>query len=283
MKSISSFFRVGGSSLMVLAPAGAQVPNTFRHVEVDPCLRGHLLTEMQRFRGGMYLSDGAILPSELTKDGRHSLPIDDHSWHVLTLRGDGSVCACLRFLEQNSARQFDSLSVRHAALTRSDHWAPRLRQAVEGEMAFARNARINFGEVGGWAIAPDRRLTMEPLRTILATYGLLELLGSCCGIATATRRHGSAPILRKIGLEPLVVNGEELPAYYDPRYRCEMEVLRFDSRFPNPKFRNWIDELACFLTSAPVIANRGPQPMPVLEPRRIPVGMLPAPALAGSF
>ncbi len=237
---------------------------------------------MQRFRGGVYLNDGAIRPEALSKDGRHILPIDDDSWHVLTLRPDGTVCACLRFLEQR-ARHFEHLWVRQAALMRSETWAPRLRKAVESEMTYSRAARISFGEVGGWAIAPDRRLTMEPLRTILATYGLLELLGSCSGIATATRRHGSAPMLRKIGLSPLVIDGTELPAYYDPRYQCEMEVLRFDSRYPNPKFRNWVSELSSFLTTAPVISSRGLLPSLVQGPRRLPVAALPSPALAGTF
>ncbi len=282
MKSITSLFRAGGSSFIVLAPVGAQVSDTFRTIEVNAGLREHFLAEMQRFRGGVYMSDGAILPGELTNDHRHRLPIDENSWHVLTLRNDGTICACLRYLEQ-PARHFDHLLVRQAALMQSNHWAPKLKWAVEREMAIAKVARISFGEVGGWAISPERRLTMEPLRTILATYGLLELLGGCAGIATATRRHGSAPILRKIGLTPIVVDGEELPAYYDPKYRCEMEVLRFDSRNPNPKFRNWVNELASMLTAAPVICNRDPQRRPVRVPAMVPVPSVPAPALAGLF
>ncbi len=281
MKSIVSFLRSGGGSLVVLAPSSCRIPRVFRCVDVDPRLRLDLLAEMQRFRGGVYLSDGAILPGQLTRDGRHSLPIDESSWHVLTLRSNGSVCACLRFLEQTPSRRFDDLWVRHAALMRSPVWAPRLKRAVETEMAQARNARLSFGEVGGWAISPDRRRTMEPLRTILATYGLLELLGSCLGIATATRRHDSAPILRKIGLSPLVIDGTEVPSYFDPGYRCEMEVLRFDSRFPNPKFRDWVDELSSFLASAPVICNRVEAPARDLRP--VPIGATPAPVLAGSF
>lgn len=282
MKSITSLFRAGGSSFIVLAPAGTQVSNAFRTVEVDAGLREHFLAEMQRFRGSVYRDDGAILPSELTNDGRHYLPVDDNSWHVLTLQSDGTICACLRYLEQ-PARHFDQLLVRQAALMQSSIWAPKLKWAVEREMLAAKRAGISFGEVGGWAISPERRLTMEPLRTILATYGLLELLGSCSGIATATRRHGSAPILRRIGLAPIVVDDEELPAYYDPKYRCEMEVLRFDSRCPNPKFRNWVNELASLLKAAPVICNRDPRRSAQRVPVMVPAASVPTPALAGLF
>jgi hypothetical protein len=113
--------------------------------------------------------------------------------------------------------------------------------------------RIAFGEVGGWAVAERHRGTLEPLRIILATYGLLELLGGCSGVATATFRHGSASILRRIGLSSLMTDGAALPPYYDPNYDCEMEVLRFDSRSPNPKYRPAVRELASVLTSASVI------------------------------
>ena len=127
------------------------------------------------------------------------------------------------------------------------------RSAVEWQMADARRMRVGFGEVGGWAVAADRRWTLEPLKIILATYGLLELLGSCIGVATATFRHSSATILRRIGLESLCADGVELPPYFDERYGCEMEVLRFDSRFPSPKYRAWVAEFSASLADAPVI------------------------------
>jgi hypothetical protein len=227
---------------------------------------------MQRFRGDVYVTDGAIQPSDLTKDGRHSLPIDEDSWHVLTLRSDGTVCACLRFLRHRMGCRFDHLVVRHSALMQSPVWAPKLKKAAEAEMEYAERERISFGEVGGWAIAPDRRLSTEPLRTLLATYGLLGMLGGCCGLATATHRHGSASILQRVGLSPLVVDDAVMPAYYDPRYRCEMEVLRFDSRIPNPRFRGWIAELAAALAQAPVICGRGMYDLPARQPQLLPFG-----------
>lgn len=283
MKSIIDFLQPGGTSLVVIPPKGGQIPAIFRNRKVNSNLRKELLAGMQRFRGSIYLNDQAIMPQELTEDGRHSVPIDEDSWHVLTLRTDGSICACLRFLLQESGRGFDDLWVRHAALAKSPLWGAKLQKAVETEMAYARGEGLWFGEVGGWAIAPERRMTMEPLRTILATYGLLQLLGGCAGIATATLRHGSAPILRKIGLSPLFIDGLPLPAYYDPRYRCDMEVLRYDSRSPNPKFQNWVDELAAHLTSAPVIGDSRPVEIPRRDSCTLPLGATPQPALAGIF
>jgi hypothetical protein len=239
---------------VVLPPARLPVSGQFRNVQAGRRRYDEFLTAMQRFRGEVYLSDGAIQASDLV-DGRHELSIDTESWHVLSLDSSGRICACLRYLEEREADEFDDLWVRHAALARSPELGPRFRRAVEMEMNRARSMRISFGEVGGWAVAESHRGTMEPLRIILAMYGLLQLRGGCAGVATATFRHGSAPILRRIGLNSLVAEGEELPPYFDPTYGCQMEVLRFDSRFPNPKYQNSIAELSSALVGAPVFCR----------------------------
>jgi hypothetical protein len=265
----------------ILPPARGLVSNVFRNVTVNKQRHNDLMAAMQRFRGRIYTGDGAVRASDLTADGRHRVRADDESWHVLTLDQNGQVCACLRYLQEERARGFDDLWVRHAALTRLAALGRKFRTAVEAEMARARQMRIGFGEVGGWAVAEDRRGTLEPLRIILATYGLLELLGGCAGVATATSRHSSASMLRRIGLRSLQVDGEDLPPYYDPQYSCEMEVLRFDSRHPNPKYREWVEQLASALSTAPVICRamtgdrfqsvfRGFE-VPVTEPILVPV------------
>ena len=172
----------------------------------------------------------------------------------------------------------------------------KFRSAVETEMARARQKRMGFGEVGGWAIAEERRGTMDPLRMVLATCGLFRLLGGCIGVATATVRHGSSTILRRIGLRPFALDGVELPPYYDPRYGCEMEALRFDSDFPSPKYASAIDELMSWMKLLPVICReeyvpewfdllRGvdlPAARPAAMPSLQPLPM-PQPSLAGEL
>ena len=75
------------------------------------------------------------------------------------------------------------------------------------------------------------------------------------GVATATWRHSSAAILRRIGLTSLSVDGEALPPYHDPQYDCSMEVLRFDSRLPNPRYRQPGGAIWGELESAPTICT----------------------------
>ena len=274
-------FSIAQTKFVILPPSRATVASSFHNIQTDSRKHDDLFAEMQRFRGRIYASDGAIRYSELTSDGRHKMSIDEHSWHVLSLDQDGRICACLRYLEETRAAGFDDLWVRHAAMAHSAE-GRRFRSAVEEEMTRARRMRLGFGEVGGWAVAERFRGTLEPLRIILATYGLLELLGGCAGVATATFRHCSASILRRIGLSPLMTEGAELPPYYDPQYKCEMEVLRFDSRYPNPKYRQAVRELSDILKYAPVIRREnirgtiqgvlGGFQIPVAEPAMVPVG-----------
>jgi len=269
------------SEFVILPPSGQTAPALFRNQQADSRMHFALLTKVQRFRGRIYLEDGAITRQELTSDGRHKSPVDDESWHVISLDSKGEVCACLRFLEESDLRNFDDLWVSRAAAARSTS-GKAFRQAVEREITNARETGVRFGEVGGWAVAESHRLGPEPLRIILATYGLLELLGSCVGLATATWRHSSAQILRRIGLAPLFVDGAALPPYHDPAYDCEMEVLRFDSRLPNPKYRHMVRELASTLLSAPLFGPGNPRPVQRTASRsfEMPLAVEPMAALA---
>ena len=122
-------------------------------------------------------------------------------------------------------------------------------------MERARNTSVAFAEVGGWAVSEEHRWTPESLRIVLGAYALAELLGSCLGVATATFRHGSAGILRRIGLAALEVDGDEIQPYHDPQYGCLMQILRFDSRAPNPRYREWVVGLMDELLHAPVICR----------------------------
>jgi hypothetical protein len=223
----------------------------------------------------VYCRDGAVSPQELTPDGRHFLGIDERSWHVVALDGGEKVCGCVRYLPEEADADFADLWIREAAISRCPTWGEYFRRAVEQERVRARAKNVDFAEVGGWAVAEDRRWTIDPLRMILGVWGLSRILGGCVGVATATVRHGSAMILRRIGLRSLGSTGVDLPSYYDPHYGCEMEALRFDSDLPNPKYRKWIEELRSSLELAPVV-YRGSRmaawtgPLRVLEPPRLP-------------
>ena len=239
---------------ILVAPIGTATGGAFRHVEGDPGWRQELLADMQRLRGRIYLGDGAITKAELTPDGRHVQAIDEHSWHLLVLSSAGKVLGCTRYLQHHSSTPFNNLRVRSAAMGQSAQWSKALRCAVERELEDARRSGFSYVEVGGWALAKERRCTGEALRTALAMYGLAQILGDCVGIATATVRNRSASILRRIGGGDLEIGGEKLPPYYDPQYKCRMEIVRFTSSSPNPKYWRWIDQIAATLLHVPVLS-----------------------------
>jgi hypothetical protein len=243
----------GARRVILLAPRRAAVPDFMTKAS-----GGHeyetVMASMQRLRGAIYLKDGAIREWQLTSDGRHATEADERSWHVLLVDGSNEVYGCARYTEYPNHVSFGALGVSQSALAMSDQWGVRLREAVENEMLEARKEGLAYVEVGGWALREELRGTAEALRIALASYALAHVLGGCLGLATATYRHRSCSILRRLGGRPLEWGEAELPPYYDPTYECRMEVLRFDSRTPNEKYEGMTAELAQQLTTAAVYA-----------------------------
>ena len=233
----------GRGRLILLTPRDAEIPDGFRSVERDLERREMWLAAMQRMRGGVYLADGAIDRSQLTIDGRHHLSIDQDCWHLLSVDAQGEVCGCVRYYSHPNTVTFDDLWVRDAAIANSSEWGSDFVSTVEAEILLARRRNVAYVEVGGWAIAPAHRNSTQALRTALATYSLAWLLGGCLGIATATVRHHSSTILRRIGGASLITARGELPAHFDPQYGCEMEVVRFDSERPASRYVGTVENL----------------------------------------
>ena len=115
-------------------------------------------------------------------------------------------------------------------------WGEGFRASIGAELESARGAGFAYVEVGGWALDPAVRGTSEALKSVLATYALAQLQGGAIGVSTATERNGSARILRRLGGRPLEWAGSEIPPYFDENYGCAMEILRFDSRYPTPRY-----------------------------------------------
>ncbi len=245
----------------MLAPEGANL-QYFEDVDVLPRRFQDLVAEMQELRGSVYLAEGAIQEWQLT-EGRHQMAADTKSWHVLLLDEDQRVCGCARYHEYRDTVPFRQLGVAKSALARAGQWRTPLQRAVEAEIQLASRLRFPFVELGGWALSEEVRATSDALRMALLTYGLSQALGGAVGISTATRRNCSSSILRRMGGQSLESAGSEIPAYYDPHYGCEMELLRFYSWAPNPQYAGWIEDAREDLRSVPVLASPVGQPFRV--------------------
>jgi hypothetical protein len=96
-------------------------------------------------------------------------------------------------------------------------------------------------------------------------------------------RHASSKILRRIGGSQLEANGALVPSYYDPKYKCEMELLRFDSRCPSPRYAALVEALREKLTRVLVVGRPWPvvetaqfEPAPLSTPRSAPLSQQPS-------
>jgi hypothetical protein len=130
-----------------------------------------------------------------------------------------------------------------------------LAGALKDELSFSTDANLRFAELGGWALDEEIRGSAEALRFALATYAFWQMMGEAVCLTTATHRHCSASILRRIGGRPLTHQGVDLPVYYDPHYECKMEILKFYSWNPNPKYAVWIKQMREELSRITVIAR----------------------------
>jgi hypothetical protein len=233
----------------------------FSNVDVNGFEYRRLLAAAQRLRGSIYIRDGAINTAQLTSDGRHVQREDLNSWHVLTLDENGVPGACARYIPYENTASFSDLLLSHSALAKCKRWGKALRSAVEDELRAAHSRDVPFFEMGGWAISEALRCSTEAVRMLISFYALAQLLGGAVGVSTATTRHSSSSIVRRIGGRSLVGMGVELPSYYDPEYKCEMEVIRFDSMAPNLRYASVIDECRHYLRSVTVL-----RPTPEFKP-----------------
>lgn len=248
--------------LVLLAPPNVEVPGCFSRVSFDLEGHGRLLRAAQRLRGGVYLNDGAIRTEQLTSDGRHATPEDDRSWHLLMADSRGRLTACAWYLDHDHNVHFDRLRIRHSPIARQRGIGDLLWKAVDRDIAEARANGLRYAELGGWAVSSCTRGGCNALLIGLAAYSLGRIRGGALGITTATVRHGSSRILRRLGGSALAFEGDVVPPYFDERYQCDMNILRFDSRSLPRRVEPLVDLVYSRLTRVPVIAR------PYWPPRR---------------
>jgi len=249
-RSIASIER----RLVLLAPAGS-IATPFGNVTNDAARHDDLLAEMQRLRGAIYLEDGAIGLEHLTGDGRHRTPEDDASWHLLMMDGQQEITSCVWYREHERGASIDHLRVRECPLRRDDAWRDVMTRAVEQQIAQARRESLRYVEVGGWAVSKQARGAVEGLILALGAYSLGRVFGGALGLTTATVRHCSSRILRRLGGAQFEIDGRIVPPYYDPSYDCTMELLRFDSRRPNSRYARLVEALEAKLEEVEVFVN----------------------------
>jgi len=255
----SGFIRrlnIRNSRIVILAQDVDGLP--FQNVISDRIRHRSLLSSAQRLRGRAYLKDSAIQPWDLSRRGFYVQPADNASWHVLMVDNHDQVTGCVRYRKHHRNVVFPELELARAAAANSYKYSDLVRDAVQVQIRTAMERRLDYVELGGWAISEAMRFNGDAVRMVLTVYALAQLSGGALAVTTATRRHNSASILKRMGGRRLTANGSELPPYFHPKYGCEMELLGFDSTAPNPHFQELIDEYRVEFSTTQLVlsANR---------------------------
>jgi hypothetical protein len=122
------------------------------------------------------------------------------------------------------------------------------KAAASGAMVF---------EPGGWATSNEGGSASRGITLACSAWSVFRSYKKpVVALGTATARHASADMLRKLGGTPLIYQGKELPPFHDPFYGCQMELLSFDQHVA-PEYQSVVQELDQFFRTALVIAPLG--------------------------
>ena len=250
------------SPFLILAPAGAVSPNFLHGVIQHTAIHSRIFSQMQVMRGAVALAEGAIQACDLDSGARHHMPGDSESWHLLRMGDDGQIRGCARILMHSDNPSFHRLRLSSSRIAKSEQWGQKVRFAVEAEMARATASGMKLVEPGGWVLRPNLRGGPDAISLALSAFAWSQLMGGCLAFVTATLKHGSCSMLKRLGGSLLSFAGEPIPRYYDPEYRCEMELLSLYTKHLNPRFDALIAQVRKALIIAPVLQS-GPVDAPV--------------------
>lgn len=214
----------------LLAPALHEAPNRYEGFSVDPVKHAQILRDVQFMRGEVYREYEPIA-AELLSDGRHRDPLDEKSWHVVLHTPAGHILGSSRYRVIENG--FEDLAVSHSALASSPEYGPLLKAGVERHIQQAISSGVQYGETGMWALRPEARCSTAAVTIALAAFALAKALCSGLGVTTATTQHGYSAILQRLGGSTF----PNLPAYYEPKYGCMVEVVHFDSANLHPRYQ----------------------------------------------
>lgn len=241
----------------LLAPATAALAG--HEYQRDLSAYEYYLGSSQKLRGRVYFSDGAILQSHLTEDGRYQMSDDHDCWHFLLVDETEQVIGCARYLLHPRTVCYEDLRISHSPLAADAAWASKLRKIASDTLQRTRQEGISYVELGGWAIADEYRNTKAALEILVGSYAWADLVGHCICSCTATVRNNSSGILRRMGAGSLELEGEVIPAYFDRAYGCTMELLGFDSRQLPPKFVPLLNQMRPKLKRSQIIQDSLPE------------------------
>jgi len=241
----------------LLAPGGIPTSNASAAISCERDAYDHYLSSLQKLRAESYLSDGAITPERIDKEGRFLMHRDEDCWHFLLIDPAQEVIGCVRYLAHPAAATIRDLLIAQSPLGKDPFWGSKFAHALESHLAFAHRNALTFVEVGGWAINTAYRHTRAALEILLASFAWAKMIGGGIGCCTATVRNKSASMLRRIGGSSFEFGNEVIPPYIDSKYGCTMEALRFHFQDFDPRYQKLVDSIYNRIPEQPIITRPG--------------------------
>ncbi len=234
---------------LLSAPSGG----TFGQAEVNEQLYRNRSAALQKLRGRVYAERGVIRREDIGENGRFPMYADQQSWHLLLLDRGEDVVGCARYRVHPNTAGVEQLMLWRQNWTGHTAATGEVRSAIEQELETARKQNLSYVEMGGWALLDAWRGSKAALELLLAHYVLGEFWGGALAVCLASVRSGSPSVLRRTGGSPLLSDGESLPPSVNPRYTRPLELLKFDSRSPAPRFAPLIKRLSAKLANSLIV------------------------------
>jgi len=234
---------LGAHTLTLVPPLGGS-PAQVASARNDQTRAQHeaLLREAQRLRGAIYAADGAI---KLTPGMPEYVdPLDRLSWHVVMRDSRMKVCGALRVTFHEVNCTVSDLAISSCPLFCDAEWHDRGWAILSKFLHRASELGVRVVEAGGWALEDSLRAGRKGALLALSGWALTRVLGGAMIIVLVTSRHGASRMTRFLGGREFSDERGPVPAYFDERYGCDMELIQFHSYRVNPIFEGVVQDLS---------------------------------------
>lgn len=183
--------RLGSRVLVAVPPRESEPAKGLRVHPICGDAYENIISDIQRFRGSVYIADKAIPASALDVEGRDYTEFDFSSWHFVIRKCDGSLCGTIRMRYHSPRTHITDLRL-YGCLSRVpfEH-RNKFIEAVRNFREAASSDSLLFGEVGGWAVSPEFRTSSAALLLPIAGWAMCQILGHAFILGAATMRHTS--------------------------------------------------------------------------------------------
>src|SRR5262249_48928066 len=103
------------------------------------------ISEVQRFRGRVYLADGAIPASALDEERRHYQEFDFENYHLCLRNLDGEIGGCIRLRLHNLAAEVRDLRLYEVIERMPSDLADLCRAALTSLFEFSQRETVRIG------------------------------------------------------------------------------------------------------------------------------------------